>query len=259
MALTAGTINTVTVTRDQIILDALQDLRVVDQTVTTPSANDVLVGALKLNMLIKRWEVKGLLLWLRDTIQIPMVTNQFVYTIGPGGDVNTYRPLRALEGSFIRTTCAPSPFDTQLILLSRLEYMQYSNKSATGVPNSFYYDPQMAPGPLTAYDPSLSKGVLRIWTAPADTTRTIFLEVQRPMQDITDAGQSFDLPLEWYDALTRNLAAMMADKYEVPEDRITRIKREADEALEYISNWGAQEQAPMFFQPDYQFGMYNRR
>src|ERR1700741_4824183 len=101
MATTSGTINVVTVTRDQIILDALQDLRVVDQSVTTPSANDVTVCSLKLNMLLKRWEVKGLLLWLRDTIQIPMVTNQFVYTIGPTGDVVTYRPLRALEGSFI--------------------------------------------------------------------------------------------------------------------------------------------------------------
>jgi hypothetical protein len=260
MATTSGTINAVTVTRDDIILDALQDLRVVDQTITTGTlnANDVSACALKLQMMLKRWEVKGFMLWLADTIQIPMITNKFVYTIGPGGDVNTYRPLRAREGSFIRQTCSPTTnIDIQLILLSRLEYMQYSNKFAVGIPNSFYYDPQMAPGPLTAYDPTLSKGVLRIWTAPVDMTRTIYLEVQRPIQDIASSTQAFDVPLEWYEALTKGLGAAVADKYEIPENRLMRIKAEAKEALDYITDWGAQEQAPMYFTPDPQFGMFS--
>jgi hypothetical protein len=260
MATTSGTINTVSFTRDEIILDALQDLRVVDRTVTalTLDPTDVTDCSRKLNMLLKRWEVKGFFLWLADTIQIPMITGKFIYTIGPGGDVNTYRPLRAREGSFIRQTCSPTTnIDIQLILLSRLEYEQYSNKRAQGIPNSFYYDPQMAPGPLTAYDPTLSKGVLDIWTAPVDMTRTIFLEVQRPVQDITDSTQTFDLPLEWYECLTKGLGAAVADKYEIPEQRLMRLKAEAKEALEYITDWGAQEQAPTYFQPDYQFGMYS--
>jgi hypothetical protein len=165
-----------------------------------------------------------------------------------------------LEGSFIRQTCSPTTNqDTQLIMLSRLEYEQYSNKFAVGIPNSFYYDPQMAPGPLTAYDPSLSKGILAIWTAPVDMTRTIFLEVQRPIQDITAGDQSFDFPLEWYECLSLGLGAAVADKYEVPEDRIRRIKKEAEDALTEISDWGAQEQAPFYFKPDFQMGMYNRR
>jgi hypothetical protein len=250
MASTSGTINVVTVTGTTIVTDALEDLRVLLDG-ASPTAGDLTKGQRKLNFLIKFWATKGLLLWCRDTIQIPLVTNQFVYTIGPGGDVNTYRPLRALEGSFIRTTCAPAPFDIQLILLSRLEYMQQSYKSAVGVPNSFYYDPQMAPGPLTAYDPSLSKGVLRIWTAPSDLTRTIFLEVQRPIQDIGNLSETFDLPLEWYYALTLNLGAAMGDAYEIPEARLTRVKNEARAALAEISDWGATEQAPITFQPDF--------
>src|SRR5437867_2001151 len=103
MATTSGTINTVTITRDLFIQDALEDLRVLlDGSV--PSANDLTKGARKLNFIIKKLAIKGLLLWLRDTIQIPLIVNKFVYTIGPGGDVDTYRPLRALEGTFIRET-----------------------------------------------------------------------------------------------------------------------------------------------------------
>mgnify|MGYP003350316131 CR=1 FL=1 len=64
-------------------------------------------------------------------------------------------------------------------------------------------------------------------------TRTIFLEVQRPIQDITDSADVFDLPMEWYEALSKGLAAEVADKYEVPEDRIRRIKHEAAEAAQH--------------------------
>ncbi len=31
-----------------------------------------------------------------------------------------------------------------------------------------------------------------------------------------------------------------------------RIKREAKDSLEEIADWGATEQAPLFFQPNYQ-------
>jgi hypothetical protein len=92
-----------------------------------------------------------------------------------------------------------------------------------------------------------------------DSTRTVFLNVQRPIQDITSTDQTFDLPLEWYEVLIKGLAADVADMYEVPEDRITRVKGEYRAALEYVADWGVQEWAPMYFQPDYQNGMYRER
>ncbi len=261
MSITSGLYNSLTTTRDQIITASLRRLRVLNSG-QAPSANDLIDCSLELNNLLKMWATKGLLLWLYDLVQIPMIQNKYRYTIGPNGDADPgYRPLRALEGSFIRTTCIPPITDTQLQLLSRLEYLQYSQKATLGIPNSFYYDVQQGPGPNpVAYDPyAQGWGVLYIFTAPSDSTRTIFLNVERPIQDVTAADQTFDLPLEWYQALVKVLAAEVADYFEVPEDRITRIKREADAALEYIADWGSQEWAPMTFQPDYQFGMYNRR
>src|SRR5574337_504819 len=242
MATTAGTINTVTVTALTFITDALEDLRVVLDG-ASPTAGDITKGMRKLNFALKKWAIKGWYLWVRDWIQVPMMTNQFKYTIGPGGDVDTYRPLRVFPGSFIRQTCGvQSPNAVPVTILSRIEYDYMSQKGALGVPNSIYYDPQMAPSALQAYDPALGKGVLYTWTAPDDMTRTIFLDVQRPIQDVTDSAQTFDLPLEWYEALTKNLAADMADAFEVPENRITRIKTEARAALMEISDWGAMEQ-----------------
>ncbi len=250
MAVTSGTINTVTISRDTFIQDALEDLRVLLDG-TAPNTNDITKGSRKLNFLLKKLAPMGLMLWLRDIILVPMVTNQFVYTIGPGGNVDTYRPLRALEGTFIRETCGVNaPIDIPMNLLSRLDYERMSNKSSVGTPNSFYYDPQMAPSPFSTYDPALSKGVLYIWVAPSDATRTVYLEVQRPVQDVTSANQLLDIPLEWYTALSKSLAAEMADSNEIPEARITRVKGEARQALEEMADWGAQEQAPLRFEPD---------
>ena len=256
MASTSGTINTVTVTRDEIIKDALQDLRQLSDG-AAPSAGDLTDGTRKLNFMLKKWAIKGRLLWCLDTILVPCVANKTTYTIGPSGaDITSYRPLRVFDGTFIRQVTNGQNYDTSLIVLSRVEYEQYGNKQALGVVNSVYYNPQMtvsgAPG--TAYDPSLSAGILNVYVTPLDASRTIHLKVQRPIQEIISAGQTFDLPLEWYDALTKNLAIEMADKYEVPEQRITRLEKKAETALEEITDWGATEQAPMFFQPSPQRG-----
>ncbi len=256
MANTSGSINTLTLTRDQIILDVLQDLRQVDQTVTTPSANDVTVCALKLNLLLRRLPIGGALLWTRDTLVIPTVANKNTYTIGPSGaDFTSYRPLRCFNGSFIRFTSGTQNFDTTLTLLSRLEYDQLGNKGALGVANSFYYDPQMTTTPNVAYNPANAMGILKLYVEPSDASRTVYLEVQRPIQEMVSSGDAIDVPMEWYDAIIKGLAAMVADKYEVPEQRIVRIKNEAKAAIAELTDWGATEQAPVTFQPDPQFVM----
>jgi hypothetical protein len=259
MATTSGTINTVTRTATEIITDALQDLRVVMDG-ATPTAGDLSKGLLKLNMLVKLWAIEGALLWCRDSITIPLTTNIFRYTIGPTGDVVTYRPLRAFDTSYFRVTCGvQSPNDIPATLLSRKEYFQMSYKGSVATPTSFYYDPQMAPGALNAYDPANANGVLYVWQAPPDMTRVLFLDVQRPIQDLGSGSESFDLPLEWYYALTLNLGAALADAYEIPEPRIQRLKREAAMALEKVADWGATEQAPISFQPDWRmWSMRNR-
>ncbi len=197
-------------------------------------------------------QTKGLLLWLYDLIQVPLIQNQYRYRLGPpNGDFPDYRPLRVMEGSFIRDTCAPAQQDTSLIIWSRVEYLNTSNKAALGVPNSVYYDVQMRNG-ITVYNPAEGQGILYVYPAPSDSEHTLFLNVQRPIQDWTTAEESVDTPLEWYLAICKYLAAEIADLYEVPEDRIRRLKQEANDHVEYISNWGVQEWAPVYFQPDFQ-------
>lgn len=258
MPVTSGTYNKVTLTVEQVVRAAMQDIRVLPVG-RNPSPNDLTDCALRLNAMCKVWATKGLLLWLYDLVAIPLVQNKFRYTIGANGDVDPgYRPLRAMEGSYIRTACSPTPYDTALTLLSRVEYLQIANKSVTGIPNSFYYDVQLGPGPNpVSYDPYAEGwGVLYVWVAPSDETRVAYINVERPIQDQTAGGHAFDAPAEWYDPIIKNLAARIADMYEIPEDRIRRLKMEADAALTEIADWGMQEWAPVRFQPSFAQGGY---
>jgi hypothetical protein len=256
MAVTSGTYNLETIALSETVTRVMELLRVLPAG-GTPQSADTTTIARHINDTLKRWEVKGWLLWLADYVFVPLTQNQFRYTIGPNADVDPgYRPLRIREGSFIRTTCAPSPQDTQLQVISRLEYNQFTNKSVLGIPNAVYYDPQQGPGPNpTSYDPyAQGWGVMYCYPAPQDSTRTIVLDVHRPIQDITSDTQTYDLPREWYDALLMQTAARAGDVYEVPEDRLMRLKREAKALEDDMGDWASQEWAPMWFTPDMQFG-----
>lgn len=254
MATTSGAINTQTVSALTIITDALEDLRVILDG-ASPTAGDITKGLRKINFILKKWAVKGALLWCRDTIQVPLVNGQFKYTVGPGADVNSYRPLRGFDTSFIRQTCGVTTLnDIPMTLLSRKEYMQMSQKGVLGTPNSWYYDPQMAQSPFQAYDPHADAwGWLYVWTAPSDNTQTFFFDVQRPIQDVTQQTDLIDIPIEWYDTMSLTCKDAMADAFEVPEQRLLRIRKEAKEAVEELSDWGATEQAPITFQPDWRW------
>jgi hypothetical protein len=248
MANTSGSINTIIITRDQLITEALQDIRQFGTVDTIPAA-DMTKAALKLNMLIKKWQTKGLLQWCRDTLVIPMQVGKISYTIGPvGADFTSYRPLRAVEGSFLRIITGGQPFDTPLTMMSRVEYQQLGNKAALGVMNCFYYQPTM--GGASAYNPANSPGTLYVYTTAQDTTRTIYLEVQRPIQDVLAANDALDFPVEWYEAIVKSIGAAMGDVYEIPEQRLIRIKQEAKALVDEITDYSATEDAPFWFQPD---------
>lgn len=261
MATTSGSINQVTVPASEFILDALQDLRVI-QDGATPTTGDITDAIRKINFILKKLATKGLFLWTLDTLVIPMVASKTSYTIGPvGADFTSYRPLRALDGSFARQVSGGQNLDTPLQLLSRMDYMNLGNKGSTGTINSFYYDPQMSTTaggvsqPSTAYNPANSVGIVYVYVTPSDTTRTLYLQVQRPIQEVTSATQVLDMPVEWYEGLTKVLGASLTDKYEVPEQRLVRIKQEAKMVWDEIADWGATEQAPVTFQPDYQMNV----
>jgi hypothetical protein len=259
MPVTSGKYGSNPVTVEQVVKAAMQDIRVLPAG-KNPTVNDVTDCAFRLQQMCTVWATKGLMLWLYDIVVVPLVQNKYRYTIGVGGDIDPgYRPLRVGDGSFIRYACQPVPQDVSLQILARTEYLGIANKTQQAIPNQIYYDVQTGPNPNpVSYNPyTQGWGVLYVWPNPADSLRAIHLNVERSVQDQTAAGQTFDCPREWYEPMIICLGARIADMYEVPEPRIARLQARADSVMDEIENWGAQEWAPMRFQPSPQFGMYN--
>lgn len=125
--------------------------------------------------------------------------------------------------------------------LSRLDYDALPNKDqalgSTAVTQAYY-------------DLQLSAGFLSLWQVPAaPILNLIKLTAQIPIQDFVNSTDNPDLPNEWVDAITYNLALVMAPQFDVPESDFQRILLMAtgfmmDAATE------DREGESIFFQPD---------
>lgn len=109
--------------------------------------------------------------------------------------------------------------------LSRLDYRSIPNKTATGIPTQFYYDPQ------------LGNGVLHVWPVVTDSETAINFTFYRPIEDFDAQGNTPDLPQEWISTLVYLLAVDLAPEFDVNPQRFTMIKTEAMEKLDRVMSW----------------------
>lgn len=217
------------------------------------------MGYQTLQIIIKNMQSNGLALWTYQQIQIPMVASQNTYTLGPSGaDVTVNRPLRLMDGSFIRQTTNGNTYDTPLRLLSRLEYLQFGAKGALGIPNSIYYFPGIyTSGVLTS--PVTGVGTLYVYVTPQDATRVIYCNFQRPIYDMNSDSDEFDFPQEWFQVLAFMLAGQLAFRFpQTPIDIAREVRAEALRLQEEAQSWSV-ENSPVYFQPDMQVNWNARR
>jgi hypothetical protein len=156
-----------------------------------------------------------------------------------GNAVYTYtanidRPLRVPSA---RRYNFPSLIDTQMIALSRIDYRNLPNKTSTGVPTQFFYDPR---GGANA------AGVFYVWPAPAGPSDGIKLTYYRQIQDFSTSANTPDLPQEWLDALVWNLALKMAPEFDCTPNRYAMIKEHAVASLESVMGWDREPESYYF-------------
>ena len=236
------------VTRNDLLTDAFRKMRVLAEGGTL-SATQISDSVPRLNYIITNLSSRGLPLWTYESLEFSLVANQRVYTVGPGADFDCVRPLRLFDGCFIRdSTNAASPVDTPLREISRQEYMQFGSKFQIGIPNSIYYDSKIVdPADPLKTSPSSGWANLYVYTTlETGQARTLHLNVQRPLFVMTSSGDEYDLPQEWYLYLVYSLAADLADDYEVPEDRITRLEKRRDDLMNGLLDWSVETASTTF-------------
>lgn len=217
-----------------------------------------------LQMLIKNMQSNGLALWTYQQIIIPDVASKNTYTIGPSGaDITNVRPLRLMDGTFLRQTINGFTYDVPMRQLSRLEYLQLGAKGSLGVPNSVYYFPGIdvaGPSPSSVLtSPSTGYGTLYVYVTPQDTSRTLYCNFQRPLYDVTNETDEFDFPQEWFQVLKFMLAGNLAFEYpQVDINKAREIRAEGKRLQDEAQSWSV-ENSPVYFQPDMQMNWNVRR
>jgi len=219
---------TFTVTRDQLITDALINVGALDPEGGTATATQISSAALVLNMMVKSWEARGLNLWKRQMITLTL-NGGTTYSLGSGNA--TVRPKRILDG-YIRATAGN---DTPIRIISREEYNRFGLKSTTGTTVQVYYDPQ------------LDNGVVYVY--PVQASGTLILEAEYPLMDFTNTSDEPDFPQEWFNALRWNLAKEIALSYGVSPTRYGTIKNNAKEELDNVEDFDTEFPQSVFFNP----------
>lgn len=210
------------VTRNQLITGALRLVGGVAQG-ETPTSDQITEAAEALNMLVKAWQAVGMPLWAMKQYTMSLTTSTSSYTIGVGSTVNTAKPLRVVS-AYLHNIA--SGIDVPMTLLTREEYNSLGNKTSTGDPIQFFYEPL------------LTTGVVHLFPVPdsvAATDYTILLVYQRPFEDFDASTDTPDFPQEWYNALKYGLADMLSFEYGVDIQTAARLtsiaSREKDLAL----------------------------
>lgn len=147
---------------------------------------------------------------------------------------NIIRPLRVVS---TRRYNFASAIDTQMIQMSRIDYRNQPNKTATGVPTETYYDPRGGAN---------TQGTFYVWPTPVDVTNAIKMTWWRPVQDFTTSANTPDLPQEWGLALVWNLAKEMGPEFDVTPNRWAMIKEMATGHLDNVSGWDREPESYLF-------------
>lgn len=164
------------------------------ETATADEAND---GLKTLNDLLENWSLENLTVWQGNNEQFALTPGVSNYTIGPGGDFNTTRPIR-IGASFTRVNDSDFP----LIQWGLDEYNAVSVKTVGGIPEQYVY--------LNDYP----LGEIILYPVPA-TASTLFLNTDRVLTFPVALSTVLAFPPGYERALRYALAANLAPEYGV--------------------------------------------
>jgi len=83
---TTSGVTSFSVSRNDIIYMAFENMGVYAPGFETPTAGQMSVASDRLNMMIKAWQGQGVGLWLNQVITLPLVADAQYYSLGPSGD-----------------------------------------------------------------------------------------------------------------------------------------------------------------------------
>lgn len=151
-------------------------------------------------------------------------------------NISLSRPDRILECNRIY-----NGNEVTMTPMSLQEYNQLPNKTQTGIPINYFYDPV------------LNNGNLYLWLTPGASEATDFqveFVAQTQVNDMDNSTDLFDFPQEWYEPIRLNLAYKLSGKYgDLTMGEKQMLKMNADQTLDDAKDFD-QDDTSIFIQPE---------
>ena len=154
-------------------------------------------------------------------------------------DSQIERPTRIFTAARkLYSTNAVDGIEVEIMQYGRQEYAQMPNKTITGKIVQYYYDPQLIAGNLF------------VWPTADTPNDKMVLTVDRPIQAITLDTDTFDLPMEWLDAIAFCLAERLFFEYPASASEYQLLAQRSSIAKEAILSYD-REPASFNYQREY--------
>ena len=109
-----------------------------------PSPEEQAQGLALLNAILAHWELQHRKVYIIDNIQFPLEDGKAIYTLGPGGDLDNYRPVKIQSAGVIYTEAGQSVADglrKKLDIVTSIDWAAINEKRVTGLePLRLYND-----------------------------------------------------------------------------------------------------------------------
>jgi len=166
-------------------------------------------GRRSINLMLKDWQNRGILLWTTSTTLVTVVASTTAYDLSSN-------VINALEVVISRDNT-----DIKLTRITPEEYLIIPAKTQTGKPSQY----------------SIRRGrdnpVMSVWPIPENSTDVLKIETVTELQDVNKSAiQNADLPKRFLPPLTCGLSYYMAMKRPgVADTRIAMLKANYEETL----------------------------
>lgn len=180
-----------------LIKDAMIDIGACG-AVDSPDPDDSALALRMVNRMLDSWALRGLYAYHTRWEQVSLTAAMGSRTIGPGGQINTTRPVGVSTGGFSRV----GGIDKELLVASRDQWAGIEGKALISERPAFVY-----------YEASSPLGAAHFWPR---SDSTVFLALETVITAFADQTTDYAFPPGYEDAIVKSLSERLCAPFSRP-------------------------------------------
>lgn len=172
----------------------------------TPSSDEANDALRSLNQLVALLSNENLMIYSRQQEIFPLTGGKAAYTIGPGGDFNTQRPLK-IASAFVR--------------IGNIDYPLYPYRDTSYDENTALKSLMALPSQRYVYDNGYPLATMTLYPVPTSNWN-IYIRTEKELSQFT-LDDDIELPPGWEFFLTYELATMLQPEYGQPVNQDLKL------------------------------------